>query len=155
MQPQQAPDPLAATVDALQQLVRTNHGLLNALGVGHEALDQVCATTRRHGFESKLTGAGGGGCAFTVLEDASAADVEINRRATELAARLQEQGFACYRSAVAGPGVLWTDPGDAGPKTEPAPEPKRLAVRHAALVLGVAAVAFVGMSTVLARRHRG
>ena len=42
----------------LQHLVRMNHGLLNAIGVGHPALDAICFITRHHGFETKLTGAG-------------------------------------------------------------------------------------------------
>lgn len=47
----------------LRVLLRVNHGVLNALGVGHVALERVVAITHAHGFTSKLTGAGGGGCA--------------------------------------------------------------------------------------------
>jgi len=41
---------------------------LNSLGVGHPALDVVVREGRKRGFESKLTGAGGGGCAYTLLK---------------------------------------------------------------------------------------
>ena len=44
-----------------------NQQLLNAIGVGHTSLDTVVQTTARHGLHTKLTGAGGGGCAYTLL----------------------------------------------------------------------------------------
>lgn len=54
-------------VVGLPELVVANHGLLNALGVGHPALDAVVAAARSAGLPAKLTGAGGGGCAFAVV----------------------------------------------------------------------------------------
>ena len=44
-----------------------NQHLLNAVGVGHPALDRVCAVARERGLTAKLTGAGGGGCAFIII----------------------------------------------------------------------------------------
>lgn len=44
-----------------------NQHSLNALGVGHTSLDQLCQMTMAHGLHSKLTGAGGGGCGITLL----------------------------------------------------------------------------------------
>lgn len=44
-----------------------NQHHLNALGVGHASLDQLCRVTTAHGLHSKLTGAGGGGCGITLL----------------------------------------------------------------------------------------
>lgn len=44
-----------------------NQHLLNALGVGHVALDQVCAMAQERGLAAKLTGAGGGGCAIILI----------------------------------------------------------------------------------------
>lgn len=44
-----------------------NQHHLNALGVGHASLDQLCQVTMAHGLHSKLTGAGGGGCGITLL----------------------------------------------------------------------------------------
>lgn len=48
-----------------------NHELLNKLGVGHKALERVCEITKKYGLHSKLTGAGGGGCALTLLKDSN------------------------------------------------------------------------------------
>lgn len=44
-----------------------NQHHLNALGVGHASLDQLCQVTTAHGLHSKLTGGGGGGCGITLL----------------------------------------------------------------------------------------
>ncbi|KAK6968683.1 mevalonate kinase [Biomphalaria glabrata] len=52
---------------ALGDLVDLNHNLLNAMGVGHASLDQVVAVTKKYGLHSKLTGAGGGGCAYVLI----------------------------------------------------------------------------------------
>ena len=50
-----------------------NHSLLIALGVSHPSLNAIANMTDNlyHQMKSttKLTGAGGGGCAFTFLED--------------------------------------------------------------------------------------
>lgn len=45
-----------------------NQHHLNALGVGHASLDQLCQVTAANGLHSKLTGAGGGGCGITLLK---------------------------------------------------------------------------------------
>lgn len=50
-----------------QELIEMNHHLLCAMGVGHRAFDTVCQVARECGFPSKLTGAGGGGCAFCLV----------------------------------------------------------------------------------------
>ena len=44
-----------------------NHHLLCAMGVGHRVFDTVCQVGGECGFPSKLTGAGGGGCAFCLI----------------------------------------------------------------------------------------
>ena len=54
-------------MNVTQDLCEVNQHLLNALGVGHRVLDQVCAVASARGLAAKLTGAGGGGCAFILL----------------------------------------------------------------------------------------
>ena len=44
-----------------------NHHLLNSIGVGHPSLDKVHHMTSEIGLASKLTGAGGGGCAIALI----------------------------------------------------------------------------------------
>ena len=62
-----------AELPALAELTNVAHELLGALGVGHPALDRLCATALEHGaLAAKLTGAGGGGCAFALCETPAA-----------------------------------------------------------------------------------
>jgi mevalonate kinase len=67
-------------------LIRINHSLLDAIGVGHVALTEVVAASASVGFTSKLTGAGGGGCAITLLDaqPESAVDPEKLKQLSEL-----------------------------------------------------------------------
>uniref|UniRef100_A0A6Q2YBE6 Mevalonate kinase n=1 Tax=Esox lucius TaxID=8010 RepID=A0A6Q2YBE6_ESOLU len=53
--------------DILEELIDINQHHLNVMGVGHPALDNLCRVTLARGLHSKLTGAGGGGCAITLL----------------------------------------------------------------------------------------
>lgn len=50
-----------------QELVCLNQHLLNALGVGHPAIDNVCTLAKAQGLNAKLTGGGGGGCVIALL----------------------------------------------------------------------------------------
>ena len=54
--------------ERLGELIEINQGLLNAIGVGHPKLDTIAKITREIGW-TKLTGAGGGGCALTLLRE--------------------------------------------------------------------------------------
>jgi mevalonate kinase len=87
------------------ELVDVNMGLLRLLGVGHPALDALCDASARHGLHSKLTGAGGGGCGFTLLPpDLPAATLAA------LVAELTAAGFECFETSAGGPGVLFHPP---------------------------------------------
>ena len=44
-----------------------NQHHLEVLGVGHPSLNTVYSIAARHGLHAKLTGAGGGGCAFALI----------------------------------------------------------------------------------------
>ena len=54
--------------ERLGELISINQGLLNSVGVGHEKLDTVARITKDIGW-TKLTGAGGGGSALTLLHE--------------------------------------------------------------------------------------
>lgn len=98
----------AALFRALGGLASLNHGLLNALGVGHESLDYVVAESRREGLPAKLTGAGGGGCALTLLPPPGVAGDDAARAAalTRLRAAMSARAYDCFETGVGGHGLL-------------------------------------------------
>lgn len=56
-------------IETLEELMKENHELLVSLGVGHPKLEEIRILTKQGGLVTKLTGAGGGGCAVTILPD--------------------------------------------------------------------------------------
>ncbi len=90
-----------ARVNFLGQLIAINHGLLTALGVSHEKLETVRRIADEHGIGwTKLTGAGGGGCAFTLVKESiTAEDVE------QVEVRLKREGFATFATRLGGGGT--------------------------------------------------
>lgn len=48
-----------------------NQYLLNCLDVGHETIDLVVDIAKKHSMSAKLTGAGGGGIVFILLENSN------------------------------------------------------------------------------------
>lgn len=54
-----------------QALINENHAHLVTLGVSHPTLEAIRVKTAAHPYalSTKLTGAGGGGCAVTLVPD--------------------------------------------------------------------------------------
>lgn len=95
-------------------LVNVNHLLLRAVGVSHATLDEICETVARvapNQAAAKLTGAGGGGCAFVLFRpDLEGREYVMQRISKSLQ-------YKCFSSSVGGDGVLWLSP-DKFPVTE-------------------------------------
>lgn len=104
----------------LLHLVRINHGLLVSLGVSHPKLEKIRSVGDELGIgETKLTGAGGGGCAITLLHAEDSDDTsttpdgkanqkrDIADRLAEFKGRLQSEknGFEIFQTTLGGPGV--------------------------------------------------
>lgn len=87
--------------NVLRKLVNINHGLLVALGVSHPALETVKIIGDKHRIgATKLTGAGGGGCAITLVND----DVEesvIHNAIKEFG----DSGYESFETSLGGKGV--------------------------------------------------
>ncbi|KAJ1922794.1 Mevalonate kinase [Coemansia sp. S100] len=84
----------------MQDIIRINHGLLSTLGVSHASLERVREVTAVRNLASKITGAGGGGCALTLIPNGMASgDVDV------VARELEAEGFHCYQTVVGGGGV--------------------------------------------------
>lgn len=92
----------------LGALVRINHGLLVALGVSHPRLERIRELVDHEDIGyTKLTGAGGGGCAITVLKPGVAHEV-----LQKLEADLEKEGFAKYETLLGGAGVGILEPAE-------------------------------------------
>ncbi len=92
----------ADQVAQLRKLITLNHAELVALEVSHPALELIKNKTEAFGageLATKLTGAGGGGCAVTLLPDAFEQD-----KVRELVGELSDAGFKCYETRVGGDG---------------------------------------------------
>lgn len=85
----------------LGKLMERNHEILNALGVGHAQLELVSKICKSYGGFTKLTGAGGGGCAVSLLPEGMD-EVTMHK----LIAELESQQFQCYLSSVGGAGAI-------------------------------------------------
>jgi mevalonate kinase len=122
----------------LGELITVNHGLLVSLGVSHPKLERIRALIDHAGIGwTKLTGAGGGGCAITILKPESIesdspvtattsalprrfsnndqssgggpAKKHKSKRLIDLQQRLKAEGFELFETTLAGDGVgvLW------------------------------------------------
>jgi mevalonate kinase len=86
--------------DELRSLIERNHLRLNDIGVGDPLLDQVCTLSAEHGMCGKLTGAGGGGCAITLVRPQDRESVSA------LMSSLSAAGFTTIETTIGGAGVL-------------------------------------------------
>lgn len=121
-------------MEKISRLIQINHSLLCALGVSHSSLNEITNLTLSLYDEfkcsTKLTGAGGGGCAFTFLENDNEEHAQsVHRRCQIVKQKIdslnhgecnttsdqnentREGGnllsFQSFTSAVGGKGVLW------------------------------------------------
>ncbi|KAI1965004.1 Mevalonate kinase [Ophidiomyces ophidiicola] len=95
----------SGTLDYFGTLFRINHGLLVSLGVSHPRLERIRELVDHNGIGwTKLTGAGGGGCAITLIGASrdSAAFRLLERQ-------LDDEGYETYETTLGGHGVgvLW------------------------------------------------
>lgn len=88
-------------LDHLGDLFQINHGLLVSLGVSHPKLEHIREMVDYSDIGwTKLTGAGGGGCAIALLRP------EIDQAALEkLEQKFKQAGFEQYKTTLGGDGV--------------------------------------------------
>jgi len=89
-------------LSALASLIEENHTLLVSLGVSHASLEAIKAVTAAspYGLSTKLTGAGGGGCAVTLVPD-DFKETTLQNLTTDLL----REGFEPYLTSVGGSGL--------------------------------------------------
>lgn len=90
-----------SSLEDLGGLMTINHGLLVALGVSHPRLERIRELVDHEGIGwTKLTGAGGGGCAITLLKpDVSAEKLQ------RLEDTLDEEGYEKFETTLGCDGV--------------------------------------------------
>ena len=90
---------------SLGELFNFNHGLLVSLGVSHPKLERIRELVEALDVGwTKLTGAGGGGCAITLLKPSKSSHSLEN-----LKSKLDSEGFERFDTLLGGDGVgvLW------------------------------------------------
>jgi hypothetical protein len=93
--------PRGTLLTALSALINENHSYLVTLGVSHPSLEKIRErTSAPYGLSTKLTGAGGGGCAVTLIPDDFKEDT-----LRALIDDLVEDGFQPYHTSVGGSGL--------------------------------------------------
>ncbi|PPQ70044.1 hypothetical protein CVT26_013368 [Gymnopilus dilepis] len=93
--------PRDALLSALSGLMKENHQHLVTLGVSHPFLENIREKTASpHGLATKLTGAGGGGCAVTLIPD-DFKDAHLQ----DLINTLIRENFQPYLTSVGGSGL--------------------------------------------------
>ncbi|KAG0156405.1 hypothetical protein PDIDSM_3583 [Penicillium digitatum] len=89
------------TLAHIGTLIRINHGFLVSLGVSHPRLERIRELVDYADIGwTKLTGAGGGGCAITLLRPNAKAEVK-----QDLEQKFDEEGFTTYEVTLCGDGV--------------------------------------------------
>ncbi|KAG8772538.1 cystathionine beta-lyase [Ceratobasidium sp. 428] len=90
----------ARMLSGLEALMDENHAHLVTLGVSHPVLEEIKGITANRGLHTKLTGAGGGGCAVTLIPDDF-----TNDKMESLLSDLRSAGFEPYSTAIGGSGL--------------------------------------------------
>lgn len=106
------------SITYLGELISVNHSLLTALGVSHPKLERLRYLVDQSGVGwTKLTGAGGGGCAITLLKPEQQASTQLNGQSSiesdglrsealrKLEKQLNVEGFKKYEATLGGDGV--------------------------------------------------
>ncbi|TIA73832.1 hypothetical protein E3P91_01209 [Wallemia ichthyophaga] len=103
--------PRESMLVGLGKLVAANHAQLELLGVSHPALEMIIAKLKAYGLQTKLTGAGGGGCTVTLLPDSFGAGGESGKSGesahtlAHVTSNLAQNGFSSIVTTVGGSGL--------------------------------------------------
>jgi len=105
-------------LSAISALIEENHAHLTTMGVSHPSLEAIKAKTKSspYGLSTKLTGAGGGGCAVTLVPDGFQESI-----LRDLVVVLGSDNFDTYLTSVGGSGLGILSPYGQCPYSESVP----------------------------------
>lgn len=87
-------------------LFSINHSLLDSLGVSHKSLNDICFTLQKHyNLNTKLTGAGGGGCAITLIPK-KIVEVGLLPNIIKTLEDLPNYNFECFKTTIGAEGLI-------------------------------------------------
>lgn len=95
--------------EKLNENVEKNQTYLSGLGVSHKSIDVACKILKSNGLVAKLTGAGGGGCLFTIIQD------EDELKLKNIIEELKKENMKCFVAQIGGNGVLYHTESDFPP----------------------------------------
>ena len=98
---QESSQPTNEHYKTLSELITINQNQLNILGVSHPSLENIFRITNKYGFPCKLTGAGGGGCAFALISPQVSQEV-VN----EVKEELMKLGYDSWETTIGASGIL-------------------------------------------------
>ncbi|PFH53110.1 hypothetical protein AMATHDRAFT_55556 [Amanita thiersii Skay4041] len=112
--------PRESLLSALSALINENHAHLVTLGVSHPSLEAIRESTADpYGLSTKLTGAGGGGCAVTLIPDDFSKE-----QLQDLIGDLIRKNFDPYLTSIGGSGLGILSPYNAQLRLAPSHVPK-------------------------------
>ncbi|XP_041348249.1 mevalonate kinase-like isoform X2 [Gigantopelta aegis] len=85
----------------LEDFIDINQHQLGAMGVSHPSLDQIVLVSAKYGLHTKLTGAGGGGCTFTLIRPDTPPDT-----ISALRQELENLGFSSWETKLGSFGII-------------------------------------------------
>ena len=110
-------------LETIGDLIRMNQSLLYCLGVSHDSIEELVHSVFQE-YPTKLTGAGGGGCVFTMVESLEQkeklqqqlqSEDEQNKKKKKKQTTTstdnpssKKWNWTFLSSTVGGPGVQWT-----------------------------------------------
>jgi mevalonate kinase len=86
-------------ISELNDLISINQGILNCLQVSNLELNKIIDISQSFGFQAKITGAGGGGCCYVLLDQST----ELKKN---LIQKLNENSFVSFEVCLGDKGIL-------------------------------------------------